>query len=129
VSGEDVFAHVKERADPVAVLDALLGPQNKSRKWACPFHEDRTPSFSTRDGALTCFGCGWRGDLFRFVGEHEGLTPLESVRRIADLSGLVIPEGPPPHGWPSALSLRVDRLRRENARLVFIRNLHTVLHM
>ncbi len=115
--GLDVFQDVKEQADPEGILDALLGPRDRSRKWRCPFHEDKTPSFSARDGGLVCFGCAWRGDVFRFVGELEGLSPLEAVRRVADLSGLVLPEGPPPGGWPSKLSLQVDRLRWESERL------------
>ena len=46
----DVFESVKAQADPVQILDALLGPRDRSKKWNCPFHPDKTPSLSEHGG-------------------------------------------------------------------------------
>lgn len=60
----------------------------------CPFHEEKTPSFSVtpRLGIYKCFGCGASGDIFRFVMEMEGVGFLEAVRTLADRYGVHLPE-------------------------------------
>ncbi len=56
----------------------------------CPFHDERSPSFSVdpQDKLYHCFGCGVAGDIFGFVMEKEGLTFAESVEALADRYGV-----------------------------------------
>lgn len=60
----------------------------------CPFHQEKTPSFSinTNRGYYHCFGCGESGDAFKFVMKQEGLTFMEAVRRLAERTGVKIEE-------------------------------------
>ncbi len=60
----------------------------------CPFHKEKTPSFHIQPekGFYHCFGCGESGDVFRFVEKYEGLTFVESIRKLADLCGVVVEE-------------------------------------
>ena len=63
-------------------------------KGCCPFHNEKTPSFTvspTRQ-SYKCFGCGAGGDAFKFVMEQDGLTFIEAVRRLADRVGVTIEE-------------------------------------
>jgi DNA primase len=60
----------------------------------CPFHNERTPSFSVsrNNGLYHCFGCGASGNAFRFIMDMEGLTFADSAKRLADAAGIVIQE-------------------------------------
>ncbi len=63
--------------------------------WACcPFHDEKTPSFSiTPDrGIYKCFGCGRSGDSINFVMEHDGLNYVETIRHLAKKYGIEIIE-------------------------------------
>jgi hypothetical protein len=73
-------------------LEALVGKQVKlqraGRGWKglCPFHQERTPSFTVNDekGFYHCFGCGAHGDVFEWVIAIEGVGFREAARRLAD---------------------------------------------
>lgn len=60
----------------------------------CPFHQEKSPSFNVNPGRNTyhCFGCGAGGNAFRFIMEHDGLTFVEAVKRLADAAGIRIEE-------------------------------------
>ena len=63
----------------------------------CPFHAEKTPSFSVvdDDGFYHCFGCGAHGDAISFLRETEGLEFMEAVERLAEMSGLTVPRSAP----------------------------------
>lgn len=63
----------------------------------CPFHNEKTPSFTVNDdkGFYHCFGCSAHGDVIKFVIETEGLTFPEAVERLAGQAGLALPEYTP----------------------------------
>jgi DNA primase len=63
----------------------------------CPFHAEKTPSFSVvdDDGFYHCFGCGVHGDAISFLRETEGLEFMEAVERLAEMAGLTIPRSVP----------------------------------
>ncbi len=60
----------------------------------CPFHTEKSPSFSVNPGKqfYYCFGCGAGGDAIRFLAEHLGLSFVEAVRELAQGVGLAVPE-------------------------------------
>ena len=68
----------------------------KGRRFSglCPFHSEKTPSFSVvdDDGFYHCFGCGAHGDAITFLREIDGLGFMEAVERLADMAGLVMPK-------------------------------------
>ncbi len=70
--------------------------QNKSGRWwaCCPFHNEKTPSFSvnTDKGFFHCFGCGKGGNAIHFVMEQEKMTFPEACTYLAEKVGLAIPE-------------------------------------
>ncbi|VAX06838.1 DNA primase [hydrothermal vent metagenome] len=63
----------------------------------CPFHNEKTPSFTVNDdkGFYHCFGCAAHGDIIKFVMETEGLNFPETVERLAGQAGLALPEYSP----------------------------------
>ena len=79
---------------------ALVGRSVKLRKAGtnflglCPFHNEKTPSFNVSPSRNTyhCFGCGAGGTAIRFVMEHDGLSFVEAVKRLADAAGIRIEE-------------------------------------
>ena len=68
----------------------------KGRRFSglCPFHSEKTPSFSVvdDDGFYHCFGCGAHGDAISFLREIDGLDFMEAVERLADMAGLAMPK-------------------------------------
>ena len=68
----------------------------KGRRFSglCPFHSEKTPSFSVvdDDGFYHCFGCGAHGDAISFLREMDGLEFMEAVERLADMAGLAMPK-------------------------------------
>ena len=79
---------VKEAADIVAVVSARTPLRKTGGRYVgrCPFHEERTPSFSVNavDKLYYCFGCGAKGDLITFVRETEQLDFAAAIEWLAD---------------------------------------------
>src|SRR5512133_13442 len=79
---------VKEAADFVAVVEGRTQLRKVGSRYTgrCPFHEERTPSFSVNavDKLYYCFGCGAKGDLITFVRETEGLDFAGSIEWLAE---------------------------------------------
>jgi DNA primase len=83
---------VKQAADIVEVVSAHTDLRRQGARWVglCPFHEERTPSFSVepQEKLYHCFGCGVGGDVIKFVEEKEGLGFAEAVELLADRYGV-----------------------------------------
>lgn len=87
---------LKNRADLVRIIEPYAQLKKKGANWmgCCPFHQEKTPSFSVNPakGFYKCFGCGKGGSAFNFVMEMEGLNFPEAIKRIAEISGIPLPE-------------------------------------
>ncbi len=94
----DDFAQlVKQQADIVRIVGEYLklrktGAQNYTG--LCPFHKEKTASFSVNatHGYYYCFGCHEKGDVFNFVMKMEGLSFPEAVRAVAAKAGIALPK-------------------------------------
>jgi DNA primase len=90
---EDVEA-VRERTDLVRLVQQYVALKKAGRQFSglCPFHTEKTPSFSVEPAkqVFYCFGCGKGGNAFRFLQEIEGLTFPEAVERLAAQSGITL---------------------------------------
>ena len=77
-----------DTADMVEVVGARTQLRRVGSRWTgrCPFHEERTPSFSVNpvEKLFYCFGCGKGGDLITFVRESEGLDFAGAIEWLAD---------------------------------------------
>jgi len=64
----------------------------------CPFHEEKTPSFtvSERKRFFHCFGCGAHGDAITFLMDHKGVPFMDAVRELAQGAGMKVPDERPP---------------------------------
>jgi DNA primase len=87
---------LKNRADLVRIIEPYAPLKKKGANWmgCCPFHQEKTPSFSVNPskGFYKCFGCSKGGNCFTFVMEMEGLSFPEAIKRIAEISGVPLPE-------------------------------------
>ncbi len=90
---------LRERVALADLIGRRVRLVRKGREHAglCPFHNERTPSFTVNEekGFYHCFGCGAHGDIFGFVMRTEGLGFPETVRRLADEAGVAVPEETP----------------------------------
>ncbi len=86
---------VKQQADIVRVVGDYVRLKKSGQNFSglCPFHSEKTPSFSVSQTKqfYYCFGCGAGGDLFKFVMEMEKITFPEAVRAVAEKFGIAIP--------------------------------------
>jgi DNA primase len=91
-----VAAEIKQKLDLVELIgeSVQLKKAGASFKGLCPFHGEKTPSFTVTPARETwkCFGCGKGGDLFNFVMEREGIDFAEALRRLAGRAGVEISE-------------------------------------
>lgn len=93
----DFAQSVKQQADIVKVIEGYIrlrkaGAQNYSG--LCPFHKEKSPSFSVHAVRqfYHCFGCGVSGDVFSFVGKIENVSFPEAVRIVAGKCGIPLPK-------------------------------------
>lgn len=85
-------------------------------KACCPFHNEKTPSFtvSPERNIFKCFGCGEGGDIFDFIMKIEGLTFPETVRLLAERAGVTLTEWKPPATSPGSPEVGRDRIFKLN---------------
>ena len=84
-------------------LSAVIAPTVKllraGREWkaCCPFHNEKTPSFTVNDdkGFYHCFGCGAHGDAIRFLTDHRGMPFMDAVKELASKAGMEVPAPDP----------------------------------
>jgi DNA primase len=87
---------VRSASDIVDVVSAYVPLKKRGKNYTglCPFHQEKTPSFSvSADKQMYyCFGCGKGGNVFTFIMEHDKVSFVEAVRTLAKRAGIVIPE-------------------------------------
>lgn len=87
---------LQNRADIVRIVGDLVQLKKKGSNWmgCCPFHNEKTPSFSVsaNKGFYKCFGCGKGGNAFTFLMETQGLSFPEAIEEVAQKSGIPLPE-------------------------------------
>jgi DNA primase len=92
---DDAIRAVRERASLSEVVSDVVALRRRGRSGVglCPFHAEKTPSFTVSEerGFYHCFGCGEHGDVFAFVMKTESLTFPEAVRRVAERFGVSLP--------------------------------------
>ncbi len=91
---DETIERVREATDIVGVVGEVvtLRQSGRNHMGLCPFHEERTPSFSVsaERGIFHCFGCGKGGDAFAFVMETQGIGFIDAVRLLAERAGVPI---------------------------------------
>ncbi len=101
---------VKAQTDIVSVIEEATPLKKAGVAWKglCPFHQEKTPSFSVnRDkGLFKCFGCGLGGDVVKFVQLHQKITFPEAVRQLAQRAGMPVPEA---EGGPAERAAAAER--------------------
>lgn len=99
--GRDTIDQIRSRVDIVAVVGESVKLQHRGRSWVglCPFHQEKSPSFSVSPDRqlFYCFGCKVAGDVFKFVEMNEGLSFIETVKRLAERAGVTIVDERSPH--------------------------------
>jgi DNA primase len=94
--GDNAIDEVRQRADIVEIIGAHVRLRRAGRNFVglCPFHNEKTPSFSVNAerGFYHCFGCGAGGTVFNFIMKVEGLSFPEAIRSLAARYGVTLPE-------------------------------------
>ena len=117
---QDVIAEIKYRNDIESVISqyVVLKRRGKNLIGLCPFHNEKTPSFTLypENGSFYCFGCGVGGDVITFTGMIERLDYVESLKYLADKAGIVIPEDNSQDNTLQKLKQTILEINRESAR-------------
>ena len=93
---DELIEEVRVKSDIVNVISGYVRIQKKGSSYfgLCPFHNEKSPSFSVSPGKQMyyCFGCGAGGNVITFVMEYENATFQEAVKMLADRAGINLPE-------------------------------------
>ncbi|MEM1096288.1 MAG: DNA primase [Bacteroidota bacterium] len=93
---DDKIEEVRSASDIVGVVGDYVRLKRRGSNFIglCPFHNEKTPSFNVNPslGIFKCFGCGAGGDVFSFVQRTESLGFVETVRLLAERSGIELPD-------------------------------------
>lgn len=93
---DDIIENVRSRNDIVDVVSQYVKLTRKGSSYfgLCPFHNEKTPSFSVTPGKQMyyCFGCGAGGNVFNFIMEYENFTFGEALKYLADRAGVELPK-------------------------------------
>ena len=93
---EDLIEEVRMKNDIVDVISGYVKLQKKGSSYfgLCPFHNEKSPSFSVsrQKQMYYCFGCGAGGNVFTFLMEYENYTFTEAVEYLAERSGVELPK-------------------------------------
>jgi len=113
----DLVEEVRIQTDIVSLVSEYVKLEKKGRNYtgACPFHQERDPSFtvSSEKQMFYCFGCQAGGSAFKFLMLIEGLTFVESVRRLANRAGVYLPD--PERSGDDKKAAREERAWKANA--------------
>ena len=113
IYGEEIIEEVRSRNDIVDLISTYVPLKKKGSSYfgLCPFHNEKSPSFSvSRDKQMYyCFGCGAGGNVFTFLMEYENFSFSEALKYLAERAGMELPE--------EELNEEAKRAMDEKARL------------
>ena len=116
---EEIINEIKYRNDIESVMTPYIDLKRRGKNLVglCPFHNEKTPSFTVypENGSFYCFGCGVGGDVFSFVRQIENLDYNDAVKLLAERSGVTIPQD----GYDDSiqkLKNTIYEINRETAR-------------
>ena len=116
---EDIINEIKYRNDIETAVSQYVNLKRRGKNLVglCPFHSEKTPSFTVypENGSFYCFGCGVGGDVFTFTGLIENLDYIEAVKLLAERSGVTLPQD----GYDDSmqrLKNRIYDINRDTAR-------------
>lgn len=93
---EDLIEEIRQKNDIVDVISGYVKLQKKGSSYfgLCPFHNEKSPSFSVSrtKQMYYCFGCGAGGNVITFVMEYENFSFVEAVKMLAERAGVDVPE-------------------------------------
>jgi len=112
---EEKIREIRNSADIVEIVSeaVLLKKTGRDFVGLCPFHSEKTPSFTVSPDkqVFYCFGCSEAGDVVSFIMKHEGFTYPEAVKKLAARYGIDIPTGPLSPEQKRRMTEREDLLR------------------
>ena len=116
---DDTIEEVRSRNDVVDLIGNYIKLTKKGSSYfgLCPFHNEKSPSFSvSRDKQMYyCFGCGAGGNVFTFIMEYENYTFMEAVKYLAERAGIKLPE--------TEMTEEAKKIQGKRQRLLDIRKL------
>ena len=93
---DELVEEVRQRNDIVDIISGYVNLKKKGGNYfgLCPFHNEKSASFSVSPGKQMyyCFGCGAGGNVFTFIMNYENYTFAEAIKLLADRSGIALPE-------------------------------------
>lgn len=111
---DEFLAELRARTDIESVISPYVNLSKRGRlvKGLCPFHNEKTPSFTiyTDSQSFFCFGCGAGGDAITFVRRIENLDYVEAVKVLAERAGMKMPED----GYDDSLAKHRQRILAAN---------------
>jgi DNA primase len=111
--GRDTIDRIRSRVDIAALIGETvkLTQRGRSHVGLCPFHQEKSPSFtvSADKQLFYCFGCKQSGDVFKFVELSEGLAFIEVVKRLAERAGVEIVDERSDHDRSADARARKER--------------------
>lgn len=121
---EEIIEEVRLRNDIVEVVSAYVRLERKGRSYwgLCPFHSEKTPSFSVEPNKqfYYCFGCHRGGSVIQFIMNIENLGFVEALKFLADRAGIALPESEDPQERAKAEQRKkILEINRQAARFYF----------
>ncbi len=115
----EVIEEIKYKNDIETTISQYVNLKRRGKNLVglCPFHSEKTPSFTIypENGSFYCFGCGVGGDVITFTGLIENLDYIESVKLLAEKSGITLPQD----GYDDSMQRlrnRIYDINRESAK-------------
>ena len=93
---DDLADRIRERIDIISIISEHINLKKSGQnyKGLCPFHSEKTPSFTVSPAKqiFHCFGCGVGGNVFHFLMRYDSLTFPQALRYLGERAGIKIPE-------------------------------------
>lgn len=93
---EDLLSEIRDKNDIVTVVSEYVSLKKSGKNYIglCPFHSEKTPSFTVNPDKqmFYCFGCGVGGNVYTFIMQKEHMSFPEAVRFLAERAGIILPE-------------------------------------
>ena len=122
----DFIDRLVDETDIVNLLGQYLSLTKKGNNYVCccPFHEEKTPSFtiSPQKSIYHCFGCGKGGNVITFLQDYEGLTFIESLEKLAEINNLQLPKGSQKEAFDNSEVYEINKYVAQHYFEYFSRN-------